>query len=79
MTEREGTRPDAGGTAPNPVPSDHGHVPDLSPWSANLGDTLFLNKLLLWNQPHLTGRHQFADGASDGWQWPTSASTDPEG
>lgn len=64
---------------PNPVPSDHGHVPDISPWNANLGDTLFLNKLLLWNQPHLTGRHQFPGQKSGNWQWPTAATADPEG
>lgn len=61
------------------APIDQGHVFDISPANPNLADSLFLNKLMLWNQPHLTGRHRFAPEASTGWEWPVSALNDPEG
>lgn len=60
------------------APIDQGHVFDISPADPNLADSLFLNKLIIWNQPHLTGRHRFDPETSPGWEWPVSALNDPE-
>lgn len=61
------------------APDDLDHVGEVSPWDANLADTLFMNKLLLWNQPHLLGRHAFTPEESPEWVWPYHAGVDPEG
>lgn len=62
------------------IPTDQDQVLDLSPWGEHLADNLFLNKLLLWNQPHLTGRQGHPpDGSTILWQWPSAAHDDPEG
>lgn len=61
------------------VPGEFHTAPELSPFHEHLGDHLFLNKLALWNQPQLTGRHQFLPGDSAAWQWPGAAGHDPEG
>lgn len=62
---------------PGAVPADQELVPELTPWAANLGDALFLNKLLLWNQAHLSGHQAFPH--RDPHDWPLTAHRDPEG
>lgn len=59
------------------VPADQELVPELTPWAAQLGEALFLNKLLLWNQPLLSGHQAFPDQAPH--SWPVAAQCDPEG
>lgn len=63
------------------APREGGHGPDLSPWDANLADNLLMNKLLLWNQPHLLGTHAFPPPPDEDatWEWPNHAGLDPEG
>lgn len=61
------------------APRDQGHVPELSPWSPHLGDALHLNKLLLWNQPHLLARHAHTPEELPHWEGPDHAGVDPEG
>ncbi len=60
-----------------PVPADQELVPEITPWAADLGDALFLNKLLLWNQAHLSGHQAFPHRDPHGW--PLPAQRDPEG
>lgn len=72
-------RPDDG--KDRQAPLDNGQVSDLSPWDGNLADNLLMNKLLLWNQPHLLGTHAFPPPADEtaSWEWPDDAGVDPEG
>ncbi len=61
------------------APHDLEHVPELSPWDAHLADSLLLNKLLLWNQPHLLARHALTPDELPLWEGPFHAGVDPEG
>lgn len=61
------------------APHDQGQAAHLSPWDAHLGDCLLLNKLLLWNQPHLLARYALTPDELPAWEGPYHAGVDPEG